>query len=93
MSDGNLGVDWLVLEDLKMSVFLGVMTSSAVYSSKSLTMLWNSVSLLVKGSMVMNRASSPVLGSQNGVAWLCRMTICGRRSGGNYMPLEMSRHP
>ena len=69
-----------------MPVFLRVMTSSAVYSSRSLAMLWNSASLLVKGPMVMNGASSPVLGSQYGVTWLHGMAICGKRSGGNCTP-------
>ena len=36
VSDGNLGVDLLMLEDLKMPAFLRVMTSSVVYSSRSL---------------------------------------------------------
>ena len=50
VSDGNLGVDWLALEeDLKMPTFLRVMTSSVVYSSTSLATPWNSVSLLAKG--------------------------------------------
>ena len=63
------------------------MTSSVVYSSKSLVTLWNNKSLLVKGPLVTNGASSSVLGSWYGVAWLCRMTICGKRSWGNCMTL------
>ena len=37
-------------EDLNMPAFLRVMTSPAVYSSKSPAMLWESMSLLAKGT-------------------------------------------
>ena len=53
VSDGNLGPDLLVLEYLKMPAFLRVMTSSTVYSSRSPAVPQNSVSLLVKGPIVM----------------------------------------
>ena len=78
-SDGNLG--WLALEeDLNTPTFLRVMTSSAVYSSRSPAMPQKSMSLLVKGPTVMKGASFPVLGSRYGSAWLHRMTISGKRS-------------
>ena len=74
-----------------MPMFLRVITSLAVYNSKSLAMPWKSISLLVKGPMVMKGASFPVLGSQYGSAWLCRMTVSAKRSLGNCMPLGMRR--
>ena len=52
-----------------MPTFLRVMTSSVVYSSRSLAMPQNSMSLLAKGPTGMNGASSPVLG----VMVCCRM--------------------
>ena len=58
-----------------MPAFLRVMTSSAVYSSKSPATPWKSMSLLAKGPTVMKGASFPVLGSWHGSAWLCGMTI------------------
>ena len=93
-SDGNLERDWLAPEeDLKIPAFLRVITSSVVYSSKSLVMPRKSVSFLLKGLMVMKGASFPVLGSQYGAAWLHGTTISGKRSLGNCMPLGMRRHP
>ena len=51
-----------------MPTFLRVMTSSAVYSSRSLATPWKSISLLVKGPTVTKGASFPVLGSWYGAA-------------------------
>ena len=65
-----------------MPAFLKVITSLVVYSSKSLATPQKSMSLLLKGLMVMKGASFPGLGSQYGVAWLCRTTISGKRSLG-----------
>ena len=76
-----------------MPQFLRVITSSVVYSSKSLAMPQKSVSLLLKGPMVMKGASFPVMGSWYGVAWLCRTTISGKRSLRNCTPLGLRRHP
>ena len=47
----------------------------------------------MKGPMVTNGASSPVLGSWYGVAWLWGTTICGKRSGRKCTSLGMRRHP
>ena len=66
---------------------------SGVNNSKSLAMPGKSVSMLLKGPMVMKGASFPVSGSQYGAAWFRRMTISGNSSLPNCMPLGIIRHP
>ena len=57
VSDGNLGRDLLEPEeDLKMPAFLRVITSSAVYSSKSPATPQKSMSLPLKRPMVTKRS-------------------------------------
>ena len=94
-SDGNLGKDWLALEeDLNMPTCLRVMTSSVVYSSRSLAMPQKSVSFLEKGPTVMKEASFPVLGSWYGAVWLWQDDYLWKKIFGElYMPLEIRRHP
>ena len=70
-SDGNLGVDVLVIVDLRTPTLLRAMTSSSVNSSKSPAVPGNSVSILANGPMVTNGTYSPDWGLQYGAACGC----------------------
>ena len=67
-SNGNLGVDGPEIKDLKTPAFIRTMTSSSVYRSGLPAEPGNSVSVLANGPTVANGTSSPVWGSQYGVA-------------------------